>query len=254
MINQARLAQGLSPLSPSAELAASAQAHAQDMVKYGYMEHEGRDGSTPQTRATRQGYVAPSGTAWLVLEVISARQTAEAAVNWLLSDRLHRGVLLRGYWREFGVGYAEGGPWGQIWTVEFGCRPNVLPVVADTPSSGGTRVYLTNEECTPGGTPDAIGKATEVMVSNRADFSGAAWEPFVTSKVVKSDGNVFVKYRDARGRETLASTAPGGNAAILSAASASTTTLNSATPPTGEPGLFTSASSSFEIKPSSTGR
>ena len=102
LLNQARIANGLNPLAPTPELTASASAHARDMVQNGYMEHTARDGSSPQQRAARAGYDAPSGTAWLVLEVISARQTPEAAANWLLSDPLHRGVVLRDYFREAG--------------------------------------------------------------------------------------------------------------------------------------------------------
>jgi hypothetical protein len=233
LINQARIAQGLTPLAITPELNASAKAHAADMAQNGYMEHEGRDGSTPQTRARAAGYMAPASSAWLVLEVISARQTAEAAANWLLSDALHRGVLLRGYWREMGAAYVEGGPYGQFWDVEFGCRPNVLPVVTEPNANGGVTVRLSNENCTPTGTTDAIGKATQVMVSDKPDFDGATWEPFVATKVVNGAGaNVFVKYRDAQGRETVASSQ--GTAAspvVVTAASASTTTLNGATPP-----------------------
>lgn len=233
LINQARIAQGLSALATTPELSAAARTHAQDMAKFSYMEHEGRDGSTPQVRAARHGYVAPAATAWLVLEVISARQTAEAAANWLLSDRLHRGVLLRGYWREMGAAYVEGGPYGQFWVVEFGCRPNVLPVVTEPTASGGVTLRLTNEECTPGGTSEAIGKATEVMVSEKPDFDGAVWEPFAATKTVASSGNVFVRYRDAKGRSVTTSTQAmnGANPVTVTAASSSTGTLNSASPP-----------------------
>jgi uncharacterized protein YkwD len=232
LLNQARIANGLNPLAVTPELSASANAHARDMVQYGYMEHTARDGSTPQQRAARAGYVAPSGTAWMVLEVISARQTPEAAANWLLSDALHRGVVLREYFREAGPAYVEGGPYGQMWVVEFGCRPNVLPVVADPNPNGGVTVRLSNEKCTPTGSGDAIGKATEVMISDKPDFNGATWEPFVTTKVMNSGGNVFVKYRDQQGRTTMASTqGPAGNPVIVTAASAGTTTLNTAVPP-----------------------
>jgi hypothetical protein len=216
LINQARIAQGLPPLAVSQELTTAAKAHAKDMAAHGYMEHEGRDGSTPQVRAARQGYGAPAGTAWLVLEVITARATPEAGLNWLLSDRLHRGVVLRGYWREMGVGFVEGGPWGQIWSIKFGCRPNVLPVVAEPNATGGVTLRLTNEECTPSGGADQIGRATEVMVSERPDFDGAAWEPFVKEKVVQNGGNVFVKYRDARGREVTTSANGGATLTSLS--------------------------------------
>ena len=226
-------------MSLTPELNAAAKAHAEDMAAKGYMEHTAPSGSTPQTRAIKAGYGAPANSAWMVLEVISARATPEAAANWLLSDRLHRGVLMRGYWREMGAAYIQGGPYGQFWVVEFGCRPNVLPVIAEPTASGGVTVRLSNEECTPFGTSEAIGKATEVMISDKPDFSGATWEPFVTTKNVASTGSVFVRYRDAKGKEITASTAgQAGNAVIVTAASASTSTLNSATPPssTAKPG------------------
>lgn len=231
LINQARIAQGLGPLAVTPELNAAAKAHAEDMAAKGYMEHTAPNGSTPQSRAIKAGYAAPANTAWLVLEVISARQTAEAAANWLLSDRLHRGVLLRSYWREIGAAYVQGGPYGQFWVVEFGCRPNVLPVIAEPNASGGVTLRLSNEECTPTGTSEAIGKATEIMVSDRPDFNGAVWEPFSTTRTVGKTGNVFVRYRDRNGKEVTASTAgQASNAVIVTAASAGTTTLNSATP------------------------
>jgi Cysteine-rich secretory protein family len=232
LINQARIAQGLGPLVLTPELNAAAKAHAQDMAAKGYMEHTALDGSTPQSRAIRAGYGAPANSAWLVLEVISARQTAEAAANWLLSDRLHRGVLLRGYWREMGVAHVEGGPYGQYWVVEFGCRPNVLPVQAEPTASGGVTVRLSNEECTPTGSGEAIGKATEIMVSDKPDFDGAVWEPFVTTKSVSKGGSVWVRYKDKAGRTVTASTGgQASDAVIVTAASAATATLNMASPP-----------------------
>jgi hypothetical protein len=236
LINQARMAQGLGPLVLTPELNAAAKAHAEDMAAKGYMEHTAPNGSTPQSRALKAGYVAPASSAWMVLEVISARQTAEAAANWLLSDRLHRGVLMRGYWREMGAAHIQGGPYGQFWVVEFGCRPNVLPVIAEPNSSGGVTVRLSNEECSPHGNSEAIGRATEVMISDKPDFSGATWEPFVTTKTVGKAGNVFVRYRDAKGKEITTSTAgQAGNAVVVTAASASTSTLRSASPPAGSP-------------------
>jgi hypothetical protein len=250
LINQARIAQGLGPLALTPELNAAAKAHAEDMAAKGYMEHTALDGSTPQSRAIKHGYAAPARSAWLVLEVISARQTPEAAANWLLSDRLHRGVLLRNYWREMGAAYVQGGPYGQFWVVEFGCRPNVLPVIAEPTASGGVTLRLSNEECTPGGTAETIGKATEVLISDKPDFSGATWEPFVTTKAVNKSGSVWVRYRDKSGKEVTAST--GGQATspvLVTAASAATSTLNMASPPAAasaeelpdpksDPGLF----------------
>ncbi len=237
LINQARTAQGLPAVAVSHELTAAAEAHARDMAEHGYMEHENRAGLSPQQRAAKEGYLAPAGTAWLVLEVITARATPEAGLNWLLSDKLHRGVVLRKYWREIGVGYAKGGSWGQIWSIKFGCRPNVLPIVAEPNDSGGVTVRLTNEECAPAGGAGQIGRATEVMVSDRSDFDGASWEPFVTTKVVRNGSNVFVKYRDDQGRQTVSSTGGSSGTASLSAlttAESTTVSVPGLTPDAGE--------------------
>jgi uncharacterized protein YkwD len=231
LVNQARIAAGLNPVAISKELTAAAVAHTRDMVKHGYMEHEGRDGSTPQDRAVRSGYTVPSSSAWIVVEVISARPTAEGAVNWLLSDRLHRGVMLRPTWREMGISYVEGGPYGQLWTIDFGCRPNVLPVIADTTPSGGVTLRLTNEECSPtGGNSEQMGKASQVMVSDRSDFNGATWEPFVSTKVVSGNGkNVFVKLRDERGREIVNAVNPSGSN-LVAASTGKAVTIPSSPP------------------------
>ena len=93
----------------------------------------------------------------------------------------------------------------------------MLPVVAEQNASGGVTLHLTNEECTPSGGSGRIGRATEVMVSNRGDFDGATWQPFTTTKVVKENGNVFVRYRDSAGRQTEASTVGSPGSAPLSA-------------------------------------
>jgi hypothetical protein len=70
------------------------------------------------------------------------------------------------------------------------------------------------------------------MVSDKPDFDGAAWEPFVSTKTVTKGGSVWVRYRDRAGKEVTAST--GGQASgavVVTAASAGTATLNMASPP-----------------------
>ena len=130
LVGRSRVDAGMLPLARSAALNRAAESHARDMVDQRYMEHEGLDGSTPASRAADQGYATPPGGAWLVVEVISAMGDApDAAMGWWLGDGLHRRVVLRSYWREVGIGYAPGGPYGRFWVVLFGCRPNVLPPV-----------------------------------------------------------------------------------------------------------------------------
>jgi len=132
LVNQARVDHDLLPLARSQQLDSAAQAHSQDMVANNYLDHVGADGSTPQERADRAGYVVPPRSGWIVVEVISAISDQPAGpLNWWLTEStgVHRRVLMNPRWREFGVGYAAGGDYGNYWTLDVGCRPGVLPIV-----------------------------------------------------------------------------------------------------------------------------
>jgi uncharacterized protein YkwD len=132
LVNQARVDHDLLPLARSQQLDAAAQEHSQDMVANRYLDHVGSDGSTPQERAGRAGYVVPPHSGWIVVEVISAISDQPAGpLNWWLTEStgVHRRVLMNPRWREFGVGYAAGGDYGNYWTLDVGCRPGMLPIV-----------------------------------------------------------------------------------------------------------------------------
>lgn len=143
LINRARVGAGLPPVAVSLELSAAAGGHSSDMVEHNYLDHTGSDGSEPQDRADKAGYHVPPQTGWIVVEVISAISGDPAGpVNWWLSDTLHRRVLMNPRWREIGVGYAQGGDYGNYWTADVGCRPGVLPSVTLDGVS-----YTTTEAC-----------------------------------------------------------------------------------------------------------
>jgi uncharacterized protein YkwD len=145
LVNRARVDHAFLPLARSQQLDAAAQAHSQDMVANNYLDHVGADGSTPQERADRAGYVVPPRSGWLVVEVISAISDQPAGpLNWWLTESsgVHRRVLMNPRWREFGVGYAAGGDYGNYWTLLVGCRPGVLPVVTFD-----ANVYVPTELC-----------------------------------------------------------------------------------------------------------
>jgi uncharacterized protein YkwD len=132
LVNQARVEHAILPMARSEQLDAAAQAHSQDMVANNYLDHVGSDGSTPQERADWAGYVVPPHSGWIVVEVISAISGQPAGpLEWWLTEStgVHRRVLMNPRWREFGVGYAAGGDYGNYWTLLVGCRPDVLPIV-----------------------------------------------------------------------------------------------------------------------------
>ncbi len=196
LLGRARVWAGVLPLGRSPALDRAALAHAQDMVARGYMEHDAPDGSTPGTRAAREGYDAPPGGAWIVVETISAiSDEPDGALGWWLSDGLHRRVVLRATWREMGVGFALGGPYGRFWVALFGCRPSVLPPVL----LDGV-LTIPDEGCDRMG--NAFGPVQSVRV---ADTSAAAqdqdWQPYTPQQTWPAGRPAVVELRDAAGRE-----------------------------------------------------
>jgi hypothetical protein len=196
MLARARADAGLLPLARSAALDRAAVAHAQEMVAHGYMDHIAPDGSTPADRAASTGYETPPGSAWLVVETISAQgDEPDGPLGYWLSDGLHQRVVLRGYWREVGVGFAPGGPYGRFWVALFGCRPNVLPPVLldgvlDIPT----------ESC--GSSADAFGAVQSIRVAETsAAAQNADWSAYAPQQPWPSGHPAVVDLRDAAGRQ-----------------------------------------------------
>jgi uncharacterized protein YkwD len=204
LVDRARSNAGVLPVARAAELDQAAIAHANEMVAHGYMDHDAPDGSTPGSRAADAGYVTPPGGAWLVVEVISARgDQPEDALNWWLGDGLHRRVVLRSTWREMGIGFAPGGPYGRFWVMEFGCRPNVLPPVL----LDGT-LTVPDETCSTG----AFGPVQGMRIGETADnLQKADWQAYTPQGSWPAGKQALVEMRDAQGRDiTAAASDPRG--------------------------------------------
>src|SRR5919199_1477961 len=196
MLGRARVGAGLLPLARSPALDRAAVGHAQDMAARGYMEHEAPDGSTPGTRAAQEGYATPAGSAWMVVETISAiSDEPEGPLGWWLADGLHRRVVLRSTWRELGVGFAPGGPYGRFWVALFGCRPNVLPpVLLDG------MLAIPDETCGRGA--EAFGPIQAVRVAEASKtLQSQDWEPYAAQRNWPTGRTAVVALRDATGRE-----------------------------------------------------
>lgn len=202
-LNAERLRQGLRPVAWSPELATAATAHTADMARNGFLDHVGSDGLDQQQRAAKAGYLVPPGSGWMVIEAISGMSTLDGALGWLLGDGLHRRVLLRSSFREVGIAYASSAG-SSYWALDFGCRPNVLPVFASTAADGkGVSLLFSNEECGAYGGPQQMGRATELQLSKSADFSDGSWEPFADTKRLSSaPSSLAVRLRDGDGRQS----------------------------------------------------
>jgi uncharacterized protein YkwD/LysM repeat protein len=104
-INQARVDNGLAPLTVNPLLNQAAQNHVNDMLTNYVYGHYGSDGSTVQTRVVRTGY---SATPWVSENWVSASD-ASGAMRWWMNDYIHRVNILTSRWTEIGVGVGTRG-------------------------------------------------------------------------------------------------------------------------------------------------
>ena len=106
------------PLVLSRQLTQAAAVHAQSMARYGYLEHHGRDGSTPADRADRAGYRWRS-----IGENVAMGQTTPERVvqDWLRSPE-HCANIMEPRFTEMGVAYAvnNASEGGIYWAQSFG--------------------------------------------------------------------------------------------------------------------------------------
>lgn len=210
LVNKARLDNGLAPYGWSSLLAAAAQRHADDLAAHGLASHTGSDGSTPSQRILQAGYIAWGNGKVVGENFWTGFGSPEDALKWFLGDPPHRANLLSERYREIGIGFARDGNGRAYYVLDFGARPNVLPIFindgAPTTDSPQVAVRLTNEDAYPQGEGSAyMGRAVEVRLSNTPDFTGAVWqmwEPLIPWTIPAEPGEhwVYVQFRDAAGR------------------------------------------------------
>ncbi len=106
------------PLAASTRLGHVALAHARDMATFGYMDHTGRDGSSPAERITRSGYRWSEVGENLASGVMTAD---EVVAGWLASPE-HCANLMDPLYRQMGVAFAVNphDKRGVYWAMEFG--------------------------------------------------------------------------------------------------------------------------------------
>ena len=91
-----------SPLTLSALLNRTALIHAQDMAKHNFFEHQGSDGSTVATRATKVGYVWRS----IGENIAAGPTTAETVVKGWLNRPGHCANIMGQSFTEMGIAFA----------------------------------------------------------------------------------------------------------------------------------------------------
>jgi uncharacterized protein YkwD len=120
LINAKRTAQGLPALAWSPELAAAAQAHADDCAQRNRGSHVGSDGAKLAARLARIGYAARSASEnWA-----NAQSVPRAFGMWWNEPKgrdPHRRNILSSRFTEIGIGVAKGS-WGYYFVADFGGR------------------------------------------------------------------------------------------------------------------------------------
>ncbi len=233
LVNQARLDEGLPPYGFSRLLTDAAQRHADDLATHQIWSHTGSDGSTSRQRVAEAGYAAWT---WNSGELIVGENfwtgfgTTADAMDFFLEDPPHRENILSTTHREMGIGVATDTEGRNYYVLDFGARPNVLPIFVNDGAASTDQpqvaVRLTNEDARPGGQGATfMGQAIEIRINNQPDFNNLPWErwePLVpwTLPDIPGENTVYVQFRDAAGR---------------TAASADTIFLGEGTPATSTP-------------------
>lgn len=222
-LNQARLAEGLAPLSWSTLLAQAAQRHADDLAAHNLIDSTGSDGSTYRQRIRETGYRAWNDGLLVYETFWVGLGNAENALDWFHNDATQWSAFVDPRYREVGVGYAESQNL-HYFVISFGSRPGVLPVFinegAETTDRPQVVIHLTNEEAVPLGEGRWIGQAIEVRLGETPDLEDAPWQPWepllpwAFSNDTPGDYAVYVEFRDGAGRTTISQdtvrlTAPG---------------------------------------------
>jgi uncharacterized protein YkwD len=116
LINQARMAAGLSALTVNPQLTAAAQGHSADMACNNFLDHTGSDGLWIDGRLRRAGYTSVGFT-----EIIAIGTPQNAMSQWR-ADQGHWDMVLNAGVTQIGVGYAyyAGSDFGGYITVDMG--------------------------------------------------------------------------------------------------------------------------------------
>jgi uncharacterized protein YkwD len=121
LINNARTTNGLSALTLNDQLGSAAQLHSADMACSGILSHTGTDGSTPASRITAAGYNASISRENIYAQPPQFGGNPQAAMDWWMSDLIHREAILNAQVTQVGIGYAAytKSPLGGYFTVDF---------------------------------------------------------------------------------------------------------------------------------------
>lgn len=122
LVNVERAKVGLGALTSQSQLTQAAQVQASDMGCNFFMSHTGSDGSSPDVRIARAGYVY----SWWGENVASGFSTPADVMNAWMNSQSHRDNILNSNFTQIGIGYmynsADTTGYYHYWCMDLG-RP-----------------------------------------------------------------------------------------------------------------------------------
>jgi uncharacterized protein YkwD len=145
-LNEWRLEAGVAPLKPNDTLHAMALDQASYLasltdIPNGNAMHIGRNGEGPRDRALYPQFNWATYGGSPAISEVAAVSDEDWAVNFWKNDAIHRDTITSPLVREIGVA-AVPHPWGHVYVVDLGSRPDVLPALVDPRTNV---LYLTQD-------------------------------------------------------------------------------------------------------------
>jgi uncharacterized protein YkwD len=132
LINRERTSRGLRALRHDGQLRKVAQGYSRQMVRHGFFDHVGQDGSTMSSRIRGRTTYLSHAAGWSLGENIywgsGERATPRQSVTAWIHSAGHRHNMLNPRFRDIGIGIATGAPEGAegmpaaTYTTDFGTR------------------------------------------------------------------------------------------------------------------------------------
>ena len=129
LLNGERRSSGLGGLRSNRRLTAAARRHSRTMARRDFFDHTSPTGSTMVARVTRVGYDRWASLGENIAWGTEHLATPKAIVRGWMNSPGHRANILRGTFREIGIGIVPGAPVnlgpgerGATYTTDFGVR------------------------------------------------------------------------------------------------------------------------------------
>ncbi|HWR66036.1 MAG TPA: NBR1-Ig-like domain-containing protein [Bellilinea sp.] len=107
LVNAARSAEGVAPLTANSALMAAAKVHSIDMGCNNFLDHTGSDGSKARTRIIGQGYNPSYAAENIYAGATEYGADAQGAYNWWMNSPVHRKNILNPRPTEVGIGFVN---------------------------------------------------------------------------------------------------------------------------------------------------